>query len=186
MMFQSLFPILVVTLLPYSLGFSITPDGPIHSRPSSGSALRMGLFDGIAKAFTNQDFKSSDQRVRASHILIKGADNVQRTEKLMEEINERTLEDPERKLIIFAEAARQNSQCPSSTNGGDLGEFGPGKMVRDFDLALFPEDGSEPPVVGDMVGPIPTEFGCHVIFVTKRDTNKDQVSAVPHPDRFQR
>jgi hypothetical protein len=34
----------------------------------------MGLFDGISKAFANQDFKDQDRRVRASHILIKGDD----------------------------------------------------------------------------------------------------------------
>ena len=33
----------------------------------------------------------------------------------------------------FAEVAKQHSSCPSSRQGGDLGEFGPGRMVREFD-----------------------------------------------------
>jgi len=183
--------LVLVALLPQSLGFSVS-SGQLNSRSNlsqihSASAIKMGLFDGITKAFGNTDFKESDMRVRASHILIKGDNNVEKIEDLMAEINERAKKEPERVLQIFSEVARRESQCPSSMQGGDLGEFGPKKMVREFDLVLFPE-GSEqtPPPAGAIVGPIPTEFGCHVVLVTKRDTNNDQVSPVPHPDRFQR
>ena len=42
------------------------------------SAVAMGLFDGLKKAFENEEFKEDDQRVRCRHILIKGDDDVER------------------------------------------------------------------------------------------------------------
>ena len=42
------------------------------------SAVAMGLFDGLKKAFDNEEFKEDDQRVRCRHILIKGDDDVER------------------------------------------------------------------------------------------------------------
>ena len=40
--------------------------------------VAMGLFDGLKAAFTNEEFKEDDQRVRASHILVKGDDDIER------------------------------------------------------------------------------------------------------------
>ena len=37
----------------------------------------------------------------------------------------------------FAKCARENSQCPSGRDGGNLGEFGPGQMVKEFDTVVF-------------------------------------------------
>jgi peptidyl-prolyl cis-trans isomerase C len=62
----------------------------------------------------------------------------------------------------FAEAAQENSECPSSRNGGDLGQFGPGQMVPEFDQAVFNGD------VGVLYGPIKTQFGYHLLEVTGR------------------
>lgn len=64
--------------------------------------------------------------------------------------------------LDFAEAAMQNSSCPSSRNGGDLGKFGPGQMVPEFDKAVFSGD------VGVVYGPIQTQFGYHLLEVTGR------------------
>ena len=139
------------------------------------SAPVMGLFDGLKAAFANEEFKEDDQRVRASHILIKGDDDVETIAKLMGEIGERVQAEPDKLLPIFAEVARRESACSSSTNGGDLGLFGPGKMVPEFDAALFPLDESKAPQAGQIVGPVVTDFGCHVILVTKREQNRDQV-----------
>ena len=62
----------------------------------------------------------------------------------------------------FGEVAKQNSTCPSSSQGGDLGKFGPGQMVPEFDKAVFNGD------VGTVYGPIKTQFGYHLLEVTGR------------------
>ena len=64
--------------------------------------------------------------------------------------------------LDFAEAAKANSSCPSSRDGGDLGKFGPGQMVPEFDQAIFSGD------VGVLYGPIETQFGFHLIDITSR------------------
>mmetsp|Transcript_35154 Transcript_35154/g.38063 ORF Transcript_35154/g.38063 Transcript_35154/m.38063 type:complete len:189 (+) Transcript_35154:49-615(+) len=142
-------------------------------------ALPMGLFDGVTKAFTNQDFKKRDQRVGASHILIKGEDSDQvltTVRNLLGEIQSRVVDGGDEELPqVFAELARRESQCPSKDQGGDLGMFGKGKMVKEFDLALFPDDETLAPKIGKIVGPIVTDFGIHIILITRRDENKDQV-----------
>ena len=158
--------------------FAFSPGRPSTSHGRCDTPLSMGLFDGIAKAFSNNDYKTQDQRVRASHILIKGDDSDQvlgTIRNLMGEIQARAGEGGEPLPQVFAELARRESQCPSKDQGGDLGMFGEGKMVKEFDLALFPEDTSLAPPVGNIVGPVITDFGAHIIFVTKRDENKDQV-----------
>ena len=63
----------------------------------------------------------------------------------------------------FADVARQHSTCPSGSRGGELGEFSPGMMVREFDEVVF----SAP--VGALQGPVRTQFGYHLIEVTARD-----------------
>jgi len=62
----------------------------------------------------------------------------------------------------FATLARDNSQCPSGKQGGDLGEFGSGQMVREFDEVVFSAE------VGKVHGPIKTQFGYHLIEITNR------------------
>ena len=142
------------------------------------ASLRMGLFDGIAKAFSNEDFKAQDQRVRASHILIKGDDSDQvlvTIRSLLGELQDRTVMGDESLTQVFSELARRESDCPSKDSGGDLGKFGKGKMVKEFDEVLFPDDASLAPPAGNVLGPVITDFGAHIILITKRDENKDQV-----------
>jgi peptidyl-prolyl cis-trans isomerase C len=62
----------------------------------------------------------------------------------------------------FAELAREHSSCPSGARGGDLGEFGPGMMVPEFDQVVFSAD------VGTVQGPVKTQFGYHLLEVTSR------------------
>ena len=64
--------------------------------------------------------------------------------------------------VSFEDAAKENSSCPSSAKGGDLGQFGPGQMVPEFDKAVFSGD------VGVVYGPIKTQFGYHLLEVTAR------------------
>ncbi len=64
---------------------------------------------------------------------------------------------------VFAALAKQHSSCPSGAQGGDLGSFGRGQMVPEFDTVVF----SAP--VGEVQGPVKTQFGYHLLEVTKRN-----------------
>ncbi len=63
----------------------------------------------------------------------------------------------------FAEMARQYSKCPSGRRGGELGMFRPGQMVPEFDHVCFHE------AVGEVHGPVRTQFGFHLVEVTERN-----------------
>ncbi len=87
---------------------------------------------------------------KARHILV---DSEEKCNSLIAEI---------KGGLDFAEAAMANSSCPSKAQGGDLGQFGPGQMVPEFDKVVFSAE------VGDVVGPVQTQFGYHIIEVTER------------------
>ena len=63
----------------------------------------------------------------------------------------------------FGDIARAHSNCPSKAQGGDLGKFGPGMMVKEFDEVVFSAD------VNTLQGPVKTQFGYHLLEVTSRD-----------------
>ncbi|SMP88905.1 peptidyl-prolyl cis-trans isomerase C [Epsilonproteobacteria bacterium SCGC AD-311-C15] len=86
----------------------------------------------------------------ARHILV---DTEEECEALKAEIENGT---------PFEEIAKERSNCPSGRKGGDLGKFGPGQMVPEFDKAVFTGD------VGVLYGPIKTQFGFHLLEVTSR------------------
>ena len=93
-----------------------------------------------------QRFTTPEQR-RASHILV--ADKEQ-ADKLFAEL--------QAKPALFAERAKELSKDPGSAkNGGDLGFFGKGMMVPEFETAVF--TGKK----GDLVAPVKTNFGYHII-----------------------
>ena len=89
-------------------------------------------------------------RARARHILVS-------TQQECEDIKSKIQNGEE-----FATIAQQHSQCPSGKQGGDLGEFGPGQMVKEFDQVVFRDE------VGKVHGPIRTQFGYHLIEITSR------------------
>ena len=89
-------------------------------------------------------------QARASHILVK-------TEDQANQILKRLADGEE-----FDKVARRFSSCPSGKNGGDLGWFGKGQMVPEFEKVAFE---NEP---GKVVGPVKTQFGYHVIKITGR------------------
>lgn len=86
--------------------------------------------------------------VRASHILVS---NEKDAKSIMDRLG---------KGEDFAALAKRFSKCPSKSKGGDLGWFGRGDMVKPFEDACF--NGR----TGDVVGPVQTEFGYHVIKIT--------------------
>ena len=63
----------------------------------------------------------------------------------------------------FADIAQAHSSCPSKTQGGDLGQFGPGMMVKEFDEVVFSAE------VNTIQGPVKTQFGYHLVEVTSRN-----------------
>lgn len=87
---------------------------------------------------------------RARHILVSSEEDCQ------------ALKDEIEKGGDFASAARQNSQCPSGKQGGDLGQFSPGQMVEEFNDVVFNAE------VGKVHGPVKTQFGYHLIEITER------------------
>lgn len=82
------------------------------------------------------------ETVHAKHILVDDEDKCQ--EILEKIIGEET---------TFEDAAKEFSTCPSKEKGGDLGPFGRGQMVKEFEDAAFAAE------VGHVVGPVKTQFG---------------------------
>ena len=62
----------------------------------------------------------------------------------------------------FSTAAKEHSKCPSGKEGGGLGEFQPGQMVKEFDDVVFSAE------IDKVHGPVKTQFGYHLIEITSR------------------
>lgn len=88
--------------------------------------------------------------IRASHILVQTEDEAK---KLYDEIQNGK---------SFADIAQAVSLCPSGKNGGDLGFFGKGMMVKPFEDAAFSLE------VGEVSQPVQTQFGWHLIQLTDK------------------
>ena len=102
----------------------------------------------------NKDKFLAEESVNASHIL------VDTEEKALEILGK--IKDGE---ISFEDAAMQYSSCPSKANGGNLGDFGRGQMVPEFDVAVF-----EMEVGAISEAPVQTQFGYHLIkLISKKD-----------------
>ena len=61
----------------------------------------------------------------------------------------------------FAEAAKSKSLCPSGKKGGDLGWFGRGQMVKEFEIVVFAMK------LNEVSKPVKTQFGWHLIKVVE-------------------
>jgi peptidyl-prolyl cis-trans isomerase C len=114
-----------------------------------------------AKAFyeENKEEFRQPELVKASHILVSfpaGAGEEAKKEALQQI---KAIQDDLQEGGDFAALAREHSQCPSGAEGGDLGYFGRGQMVPEFEQAAF---GLEPGQVSDIVE---TQFGYHLIKV---------------------
>jgi peptidyl-prolyl cis-trans isomerase C len=90
-------------------------------------------------------------RARARHILVS-------SKQICQELKE-DIENGE----DFAALARDFSECPSGSEGGDLGVFSPGEMVKAFDKVVFKEK------LNKVIGPVKTEFGYHLIEILSRE-----------------
>ena len=100
----------------------------------------------------NSERFMGEEAVSASHILVE-------TEEEAREIYGRIASGES----TFEEAALANSTCPSKANGGNLGEFGRGQMVPEFDKAVFEME------VGEITSePVKTQFGYHLIKLNEK------------------
>ena len=89
--------------------------------------------------------REKKEKVRCAHILL-------RTEKEANAVLERL-----KKGETFSKIAKKVSTCPSGKKGGDLGSFGRGQMVKEFEEVAFTlNTGETSPVVK-------TQFGYHII-----------------------
>ena len=93
-------------------------------------------------------------KVKASHIL------VEKHSKAEELLNQLKSVSPNQLPNLFSKLARENSTCSSSKKGGNLGEFGRGQMVKEFEKAAFALQ------KGQLSGLVKTKFGYHIILRT--------------------
>ena len=111
------------------------------------SSARVDDADVRAYYDENKEQFTKEESVNASHILVKTEEEAI---SVLGEIKEGK--------ISFEDAAKKYSSCPSKDNGGNLGDFGKGQMVPEFDKAVFEME------VGAITDtPVKTQFGYHLI-----------------------
>ncbi|MFA7620451.1 MAG: peptidylprolyl isomerase [Aminobacteriaceae bacterium] len=99
----------------------------------------------------NKDRFKVQETVRASHILVEDEDAMKKVQADLDG------------GMSFDEAARKHSTCPSKEQGGDLGFFSKGQMVKEFSDAAFAMK------VGEVTKePVKTQFGLHLIKLTEK------------------
>lgn len=104
----------------------------------------------------NPDKFKAGETVNASHILV---DTEEKARSIYEDISAGKLN--------FEDAAKEYSSCPSKENGGNLGDFGRGQMVPEFDKAVFAMNEGE--ITAE---PVKTQFGYHLIkLISKSDAS---------------
>lgn len=97
----------------------------------------------------NKYMYNRPEMVKASHILV---DSEEKANEILEDITDG---------LAFEDAAKEYSSCPSKQEGGALGQFGKGQMVKEFEDAVFSMR------VGQISAPVKTQFGYHLIKLTE-------------------
>jgi len=134
-------------LLPEIQGFVTHTTGATpwaHAVTNLETKIHMGFFDGITKAFSNEEYAVPVEGIKATarHILVKTMDDA---DMILEKISTGS---------TFASLANEFSKCPSgAARGGSLGSFSPGTMVPEFDKVIF----SPTTIIGEVVGPVQTK-----------------------------
>ena len=98
---------------------------------------------------------SKPETASAKHILV---DSEEKANDILGKINAGE--------VSFEDAAKEHSTCPSKDAGGDLGTFGRGQMVPEFENAVFNMN------KGEVTGPVKTQFGYHLIKVDAKNEPK--------------
>jgi peptidyl-prolyl cis-trans isomerase D len=139
--------------------------------------------DSELEAYYGQHRAEYDQpaEVRASHLLIRFEANASDEQKLAAKLKAENLRSEAVRGGDFAALARKHSEDPgSAAQGGDLGFFKAGMMVKPFEDAAF---GLK---VGDLSQPVETPFGYHLIKVTDRREAKHPAFAEVRPKLLER
>jgi len=110
----------------------------------------------------NPETFTMPEQVRASHILIMVDQQAVEAEKQKSRAKADDLLKQVKAGADFAKLAQEHSGCPSSKQGGDLGFFGKGQMVKPF------EDAAWAMKPGEVSGVVETQFGYHIIKVTEK------------------
>jgi len=131
---------------------------------ASTIAPKIAVSEEECKKFYDQNIDKfrQDEKVRASHILCgvdakASAEEKKKAREKAEKLRKELADGAD-----FAKLAKENSTCPSSKQGGDLGSFGKGQMVQPFEKAAF---ALKPGEISDVVE---TRFGYHIIKVTEK------------------
>ncbi|MEM4248466.1 MAG: peptidylprolyl isomerase [Candidatus Nanoarchaeia archaeon] len=164
-------------------------EAEIKTKIKSGYAIKKWFETKVVPSITdeeaekfyreNQDKMKTEETVNASHILVKPDMPDEEVMAKMSEEDKKKTEDKAKseakekatKLLArlkqgedFAKLAKENSACPSGQEGGNLGDFGKGRMVPEFEKAAF---SLKPGELSDIVE---TNFGYHII---KVNSHKD-------------
>lgn len=114
-------------------------------------ALLLAFFGFAAESECKDMVNKQDTQcveLHAEHILV---ETESKAKAILQEINDGK--------ISFENAAKESSKCPSGATGGDLGYFGRGTMVKEFEEAAFATE------VEKISVPVKTQFGWHLIKV---------------------
>ena len=122
-------------------------------------------YDAVVSNIAQRAKAPQGERVRASHILVK-TDAKKTADAAKKEIDALYAQlkglSGDALSKKFAELAKEKSDCPSKAKGGDLGAFGHGQMVPEFDKAAFAQE------IGKLYEPVKTSFGWHLVLVTEK------------------
>ena len=132
-------------------------------------------YNQILSNMTRQAKSPTPEQVRASHILIK-ADDKKNIEAAKKEIDALYAQlkglEGDKLAQKFGDLAKEKSDCPSGKRAnGDLGAFGHGQMVPEFDKAAFEQE------IGKLYAPVKTSFGWHLILVKEKIPAKTPTDA---------
>ncbi|MBM4279688.1 MAG: hypothetical protein FJ137_02640 [Deltaproteobacteria bacterium] len=117
----------------------------------------------------NLDKYKQKEQIKASHVLIKvekGATDKDKKAKLIEA--KKVLAEVKKSSANFEEVAKKYSDGPTKDRGGDLGTFSRGRMVKPFEDAAFAAK------AGEIVGPVETQFGYHIIKVYEKTAEQQR------------